>query len=83
MTKMAIGWIFICCALAICCLAYVWFSDNTYLTTVSSKCEYTFIILFGGMLLSYLAIVIEFIINYICSDIFKDEEKDYFVRKLK
>ena len=83
MTKMALGWMFICCALSICCLGYVWFSDNTFITTIPSKCQYTFIILFGCLLLAYLAIIIEFIINYICCDIFKDEEKSYFVNKLK
>ncbi|OCG18831.1 hypothetical protein A9G24_11345 [Gilliamella sp. App6-5] len=83
MGRLMLGWTFICYIVAICCVAFVWFSDNTQLMTARIKVEYSFKILFVSMLFTLFAIVIKLIINFIVEDIFKDEEGDYFVKKLK
>ncbi|WP_085164469.1 hypothetical protein [Gilliamella bombi] len=83
MGRLMLGWTFICYIVAICCVAFVWLSDNTQLMTARIKVEYSFKILFVSMLFTLFAIVIKLIINFIVKDIFKDEEGNYFVKKLK
>ncbi|MWP46010.1 hypothetical protein [Gilliamella sp. Pas-s27] len=78
-----LGWTFLCYIIAMCCVAFVWLCDNTQLMTARIKVEYSFKILFVSMLFTLFAIVIKLIINFIVEDIFKDEEGDYFVKKLK
>jgi hypothetical protein len=81
MKKMVLGWVLVCYVLAICGVAFVWLSDDTALMPRPTKVEFSFTILSVGILLSCFAIVIKFIINFITYDIFKGEEKNYFVKK--
>ncbi|OCG20370.1 MULTISPECIES: hypothetical protein [unclassified Gilliamella] len=83
MKKMVLGWVFICYILAICFVASIWFSDDASLMTTPKKVEYSFTILLVGIFVSCFVIVLKFIINCITYDIFKSEEKNYFVKKQK
>ncbi|MCO6524566.1 MAG: hypothetical protein J6562_06035 [Candidatus Schmidhempelia sp.] len=81
MIRMIIGWILICYIIAFSLIIPIWFSETAHLDSIPSKIKNTFIILMIHIVISFLVLAVELMINVFIKDTIIAKSKSCIVKK--
>jgi hypothetical protein len=81
MIKMVTGWILICYIIAFSLILPIWFSETDHLETIPTKIKNTSIILMLHIVVSFLVLAVELMINVFINDAFIAKRESCIVKK--